>query len=45
MPKAGKSSAWEEAQVSTQQEAIELVKKSFQAQTKKMISEVTFNPP
>ena len=45
MPKASKSSAWEEAQVSTQQEAIETSQEELPSSDQETDSEVTFNPP
>ena len=45
MPKASKSSAWEEAQVSTQQETNETSQDELPSSDKGSDTEVTFNPP
>ena len=45
MHKASKSSAWEEAQVSTQQEANETSQEELPSSDQESDSEVTFNPP
>ena len=45
MPKASKSSVWEEAQVSTQQEANETSQEELPSSGQESDSEVTFNPP
>ena len=44
MPKASKSSAWEEAQMSAQQEAIETSQEELPSSDQETDSEVTFNP-
>ena len=45
MPKVSKNSAWEGAQVSSQQEANETSQEELPSSDQETDSEVTFNPP
>ena len=45
MPKASRNSAWEEAQMSTQQETNETCQEELPSSDQESETEVTFNPP